>query len=380
MSRMTPYLRPAALAASLAILAAPAALAETPAAAKAVIKKLGISAALQKGWEDEQKVPADWIEKARNEGTLRIYGSWDDKQFRKMSESFSQRYPFIKLVYTRGNSTTRVQKPLIAYREGRYIADLLTGIGGSIFLFREANALTNLKVLPNFGKLPDGMHSESGIWAGLRTRYWCMSYNPKLISKAEMPKRWEDLLTTAKLKDGKLALGRLPQLWLLPLWGDKGEAWTTDYMKKIFSVVRPHRRKEGMNALVNLVSAGEYNAAVASAGYRVKYLQDKGAPVDWHCPEPVPVAISEAGVMKGAPNIHAAYLYMNWLLSKEGQLAQFATSVEPPAHKELFNKGFLSFPKEIEGKAIAFRSPELLGETEKKFFSVWTPLWDETTK
>ena len=75
MSRITPYLRPAALAASLAIFAAPAALAETPAAAKAVIKKLGISAALQKGWEDEQKVPADWIEKAKKEGTLRIYGS-----------------------------------------------------------------------------------------------------------------------------------------------------------------------------------------------------------------------------------------------------------------------------------------------------------------
>jgi ABC-type Fe3+ transport system substrate-binding protein len=72
---------------------------------------------------------------------------------------------------------------------------------------------------------------------------------------------------------------------------------------------------------------------------------------------------------------------MNWLLSKEGQLAQFFTSAEAPAHKELFGKGFLSLPKEIEGKAIAFRSPDLLGnEVEKKFFGTWTPLWGNTAK
>jgi iron(III) transport system substrate-binding protein len=355
--------------------------AEPPPAAKAFIKQLKLSQDVLKGWEDEHKVPAEWVEKAKKEDTLRIYGSWDNKQFRDMSRAFSERYPFIKMSYTRGNSNTRVTKPLIAFKEGRYVADLLTGIGGAIFLFREANALADLKVLPNFGKLPEGMGSESGIWAGLRTRYWCMSYNPKLISKADMPKRWEDLLTAEKLKDGKLALGRLPQLWLLPLWGTKGEEWTTDYMKKIFSQVRPQRRKEGMNALVNLVAAGEFTAAVATAGYRVKFLVDKGAPVAWHCPEPVPVAISEAGILRNAPNIHSAYLYMNWLLSKEGQLAQFVTSAEAPAHKELFGKGFLSLPKEIEGKAIAFRSPELLGnEVEKKFFGTWTPLWDNTAK
>ena len=350
--------------------------AEIPPAAQAFIKSLGVAPELLKGWEDEQKVPAEWVEKARKEGNLRVYGSWNNRQFRELSEAFSQRYPFIKLVYTRGNVNTRVQKPLIAFKEGRYIADLLTGIGGAIFLFREADALADLKVLPNFGKLPEGMGSKTGIWAGLRMRYWCMSYNPKLISKADMPRRWEDLVTSTKLRDGKLALGQLPQLWLLPLWGTKGEEWTTDYMKKVFTL-NPHRRKEGMNQLVNLVAAGEYAAAVATAGYRIKEMRDKGAPVAWHCPEPVPVAISEAGVLRGGPNIHAAYLYMNWLLSKEGQLAQYAASAESPAHRELFDKGFLPFAEEIHGKEIAFRSPELLGDdTERKFFGAWNPLWE----
>jgi ABC-type Fe3+ transport system substrate-binding protein len=132
-----------------------------------------------------------------------------------------------------------------------------------------------------------------------------------------------------------------------------------------------------MNQLVNLVAAGEYSAAVATAGYRIRQMSDKGAPVAWHCPEPVPVAVSEGGILKGGPNIHSAYLYMNWLLSKEGQLAQYASSHEAPAHKDLFGHGFLSFPDEIKGKEIAFRSPDLLGnDTEKNFFATWTPLWD----
>ncbi len=376
-------IRHAAVAAALVTIAAAGApaSAETPAATKALIKALHLKGDVLQGWEEEQKVPADWIAKARKEGTVRVYGSWNNKEFRKMSVPFQERYPFIKLVYARGNSTNRVEKPLIAFKEGNYIADLITGIGGSIYLFREAGALLDLRVLPNFKNIPEGMGSQTGIWAGLRTRYWCMSYNTTLMKKSDMPKRWEDLLTAPKLKDGKLALGRLPQLWLMPLWGTRGEAWTTDYMSKIFSEVRPQRRKEGMNALVSLVAAGEFNAAVASADYRVAYMRKKGAPVAWHCPTPVPVAISEGGILKGSPNQEAAMLYMNWLLSKEGQLSQFHTSAETPVHKDLMNKGFVSFPDELKGKPIAFRSPELLGnDTEKNFFVTWHRYWDDTSK
>ncbi len=350
--------------------------AEMPPSARVIVKDLKLGADVLAGWEAEQTVPKAWLDDARKSGKLRIIGTWNAKEFRGMSKPFRERYPFLDINYVRGSSNTRTQKPLIAFKEGRYMADVLTGIGGAIFLFREANALENLKDLPNFTNIPEGMGSVSGIWVGIRTRYWCMSYNTNLVKKSDMPKRWEDLLTGKKLGNGKMALGRLPQLWVLPLWGGKGEAWAKDFVPKVFSQVQPQRRKEGMDALVSLVAAGEFNAAVASADYRVWKKAERGAPVAWHCPEPVPVAISEAGLLRGAPNVAAGKLFLNWLLSKEGQLAQYHTSRETPVHKALMNKSFSAYPQELAGKAVAFRSPELLDSAEENMFKLWRPLWD----
>jgi iron(III) transport system substrate-binding protein len=369
----------AALLAAAPVLS-PAARADMPPSARTIVADLKVGADVLAGWEDEQKVPDAWLAGARKTGQLKIIGTWTASEFAKMAKPFFERYPFIKVDYVRGSSNTRTQQPLIAFKAGRHVADVLTGIGGAIFLFREANALENLKDLPNFANIPDGMGSGSGIWAGIRTRYWCMSYNTNMVKKEDMPKRWEDLLTATRLHDGKMALGRLPQLWVLPLWGAKGKDWTSDYVRKVYSVVKPQRRKEGMDALVSLVVAGEFNAAVASADYRVFQMVQKGAPIAWHCPEPVPVNISEAAVLRNAPNVHAGKMFINWLLSKEGQLAQYHTSYETPVHKALFNKGFSPYPREIEGKPIAFRSPELLLNTEEEMFQLWNPLWNGEKK
>lgn len=362
------------LAAGLLATGAPAA-ADMPPSARKIVADLKVSPAVLQGWEAEQVVPEAWLANAKKTGQLRIIGTWTAGEFRNMAAPFRERYPFLDINYVRGSSDTRTQAPLIAFKQGRFVADVLTGMGGAIFLFREADALENLKDMPNFANIPEGMGSASGIWAGIRTRYWCMSYNTRLVKKEDMPRRWEDLISSKRLHDGKLALGRLPQLWILPLWGSKGQDWTTNYVQKIFSEVKPQRRKEGMDALVSLVVAGEFDAAVASADYRVWQMAEKGAPVAWHCPEPVPVNISEAGLLKGSPNAHAGKLFLNWLLSKEGQLAQYHTSKETPVHKGLFNKGFSPYATEIDGKAIAFRSPELLSNSEEQMFKVWSPLW-----
>ena len=348
---------------------------DMPPSARVIVKDLKIGAKTLEGWEAEHVVPKAWLDSARKNGKLKIIGTWNAKEFRPMSKPFRERYPFLDINYVRGSSNTRTQKPLIAFKQGRYLADVLTGIGGAIFLFKEADALENLTDMPNFSNIPKGMGSTDGIWAGIRTRYWCMSYNTKLVKKSDMPKRWEDLLTAKALGNGKMALGRLPQLWILPLWGGKGKAWTEDFVRKVFSDVQPQRRKEGMDALVSLVVAGEFNAAVASADYRVWKQAEKGAPVAWHCPEPVPVAISEAGILKGSPNVGAGKLFLNWLLSKEGQLAQYHTSRETPVHKGLMNRGFSAYPQEIASKETAFRSPELLDSAEEDMFKLWKPLW-----
>ena len=134
------------------------------------------------------------------------------------------------------------------------------------------------------------------------------------------------------------SVGDRPQLWLLMLWKAYGQDWTTDYIDRFFRVVKPQLRKEGMNALISLNAAGEFKLTLPAADYATKLAVDKKAPIGWRCPEPIPTAVSQLGVIKGNPHPNASRLWVNWFLSKEGQIAQYAADQSPPAHRELQTK------------------------------------------
>jgi iron(III) transport system substrate-binding protein len=375
MFHLTPFVRPAAVLAAALMLPQPALAQDMPPSARAIVAKLKIAPDLLQGWAAEQKVPGDWLAGARKEAALSINGSWSPKEFDALAAPFRERYPFIEINYNRASNRNRVRVPLIAFKEGRITTDIITGIDSSINQFRAANALADLSDMPNLANIPAGMGSRSGHWAGIRVRYWCLGFNPTLIKPADMPKKWEDILTHPQLRDGRLALWRGAVSWMLPLWGEKGEVWTKDFARRLFSDVKPQRRKEGARALVALVVAGEFNATLAAAAYQVRTLEKKGAPAAFHCPDVVPVSISSVGVLANNPHLNASKLFMNWLLSKEGQLAQYAADGAPPVHKDLIGRGFMAYPAAIEDKKMAFRNPELLDDELKALLKFWNPLW-----
>jgi iron(III) transport system substrate-binding protein len=354
---------------------APSLAADLPDATRTILSDLKLNESILAGLDRELTVPDGWVEGAKKEGAFRITGSWDPSQFRAMTAPFVARYPFVKPSYTRGSFNDRAIRPLMAFKEGRYIADIVSGIGGAMPRYVEADALDDLRLLPNAGNVIPGMKNAEGRWIGIRIRYWCMSYNTNTVAKADLPATWDDLLTNSRWRNGRLALGNLPQLWMLPLWGQKGQAWAEQYLQTLFKVVKPQIRKEGSNALLSLVMAGEFDAAIPSADYRLARYVAKGAPIAWHCPSPVPSAISEMAILKGSPNIHAARLFANWLLSKEGQIAQFHADNATPIHKDLQTRDFLSFPDEIAGKPLAFRNPEL-EDRDDELLALWNPLWN----
>lgn len=348
---------------------------DLPDSTRLVLKELKLDESALTGLDKELTVPDAWIEGAKREGTFRIGGSWDPGQFRTMTASFTARYPFIKPNYSRGNFNARAFKPLLAYQDGRYISDVVTGIGGAMQKYIAAGALEDMRDIPGMNNVLDGMKQKDGLWVGIRIRYWCMSYNSNAVKQAELPRTWDDLVSHPRWRDGKLGVGNLPQLWVLPLSAAQGDAWTQDFLAKLFGEVKPQLRKEGANQLLTLVSAGEMDAAVPSGDHRIVQYQEKGAPLGWHCPEPVPSAISEMGIVHGNPNMHASKLFANWLLSKEGQMAQYVADDSPPIHKELQTREFMPFPEQILGKKIAFRDPGL-EEEHDELLELWNPYWE----
>jgi iron(III) transport system substrate-binding protein len=305
---------------------------------------------------------------------VRILGTWDPKQFGPLNAPFRERYPDIKVEYSRASFSGRALRPLIALKEGRYITDVLTGFGGSEQHYQEADALEDMRSIPGLKNPLPGTGDPDGNWVGTRLRYWCVTYNTDKVKKEELPKTWEDILTNKAWHNGNIGVADRPQLWLLMLWGEYGKEWTVNYIEKFFSVVKPQLRKEGANALMGLAIAGEFHAALPAAAYRTKQYLQRGAPVAWHCPEPVPLATSQMGILKGNPHANASRVWVNWFLSKEGQISQFAADSAPPVHKDLQTEAFLAFPDQIAGHKIAFRVPEQEGATEE-LNQIWTKYW-----
>jgi iron(III) transport system substrate-binding protein len=346
-----------------------------PKATQDDLKKLKLDPSLLSDIDKELTVPQGWIDGAKKERRLRIFSTFDPPQADVVVRAFKERYPFIAIEYNRASHEDRAIRTLVAYKNKKLVTDILTGLGGSFFMYREAGAMEDLRNIPNIKNNPPGTFDPDGFWVGMHMRYWCMAYNTNQIKKPDVPKKWEDFLTNPKWRNRNLALGNRPQLWALQLWKAKGEKWTKDFLSKLFTEVQPQLRREGMNAMLELLAAGEYYGSIPSAEYRTYQKVLDGAPVSYACPEPVPVAVSEMAILKGAPNLNAARLFVNWFLSKEGQIAQYIADYAPPVHKGLQRRELVPFADQIIGKEDAFRDPALELEIQPKLLEFWDNLW-----
>jgi iron(III) transport system substrate-binding protein len=346
-----------------------------PKSTEEMLKKLKLDASVLSNIDKELEVPKAWLDGARKEGKLRIYHTVDPPQAEVMFRPFKERFPFISIEYSRASHEDRAIRTLIAFKNKRIVTDILTGLGGSFFLYKEAGALEDLRAIPNLKNNPEGTRDHDGLWAGMHLRYWCMAYNTRALKRDDLPKKWDDLLTNPKFRGGNLALGNRPQLWALSLWKANGEKWAKEFLTKLFTEVRPQLRREGMNANLELLAAGEFNLTIPAAEYRTYQKTLDGAPISYHCPEPVPAAVSEMGILKGAPNINAARVFVNWFLSMEGQIAQYVSDYAPPVHKNLQRKELVPFADQIVGKKDAFRDPVIELEIQPKLLAVWDDLW-----
>ena len=341
---------------------------DLPKATQALLNKLNQKPAVLDGLNSELAVPSDWIEKARRSPTVKVSGSDDVPLYAQLIKPFQERYPFIKIQYDTGSANERVIKPLVAYRTGRFISDVVFSMDGTAPEYAKDDISANLMDLPAYQSALSAGGMRSGLKVAFRARPYCLSYNTRLVRRDQMPKTWADLPNTEILAHGATGAVMLPTLWMMPLWGKFGEAWAVKYLDDYFKKLQPSVRQEGINATTSLVGAGELYASMPAYPERIKELQDKGAPVAWYCPDMIPLSFSSVAIFRNSPGTFGGRIFVNWLLSKEGQLTQLSVFGTPPVHKDLQSPDFHVFPDEIRGKEfISFDDP---AEAEK-FQALW---------
>jgi ABC-type Fe3+ transport system substrate-binding protein len=338
-----------AMTALLCVLAAGTLAADLPAATQRQLKAMKLDPKILDGLDAELTVPEAWKEAAKSEPAAQVLVTWSPEQFRKITEAFRQRFPNAKVEGVRSSRDARTTQPLVAFKQGKYVADIISNFTQTYDEMKEAGALEDLRSIPNFKLVAPGMSDPDGLWVAGKTTFWCMSYNLDQVKPGDLPKTWDDYVDNPFWRS-HLALTNSVAGWLPPLWQAKGAEWGRNFMRRLFTEVKPQQRVEGRDASTQLVASGELAAVMPAGDYRVRQLADLGAPVGFHCPDLVPLAPAQMAILKGSPAPNAAKIFLNWYLSREGQIAMHVETGDGPVHKDFQRPEFASYPEIVFSK------------------------------
>jgi iron(III) transport system substrate-binding protein len=321
--------------------------AELPETTRTHLKNMKFDESIMAGLDEELVMPQAWFDAAKKEPAVKILGTWSPDEWRVLSASFRTRYPMVKIEYVRSSRDNRQVQALLAYKQRRYVADVITSFSSVYDDLRKANGLVDLRDLPNFGKAIPEANDPEGLWVAERITYWCIAYNTDMVKKSDLPMDWDDILTNPLWRNGNFAVSNTAAGWLPALYRAKGPQWTRNFITRLFVDVKPQRRNEGRDASVQLTAAGEQAAVTPSGDYRVRQFAASGAPVSFHCPSIVPMAPTQIGILRGSPAVNGAKIFLNWYLSKEGQIGLHAATGGVSAHKDFQRPEFLNYPEEV---------------------------------
>ena len=258
------------------------------------------------------------IEGAKKEGEVMIYGSTDLRQANILANEFRKKYPFVEVKLTRLTSNKLYPKVLAEHRAGKYLVDVLQNNTVGLYFLKKEGLLERY-ASPAQSLYPEKF-KDPGYWTITNMNVHVLAYNTDKVQRNEMPKSYEELLNPAW--KGRLLLNPREHwfAWMLQVMGkEKG----LDYMRKL-ARQQPVIRDVSTSMRLQFVVAGEAAMDIDSSFSTVNALKKKGAPLDWTTFDPVFVVPSGHGVAAHAPHPNAAKLFIDFMLSKEGQRAVFA--------------------------------------------------------
>ena len=302
---------------------------------------------------------------ARAEGEFMFYTSLIvDQAVIPLKEAFEKKYPFIKFNFNRATSSSLIQRILSETRAGKPQADVV--IGSTSAGLAQADLLHAFSS-PELAAYPKDYLGKNGLWMTYRLAYYGIGYNTKMVPPADAPQTWDDVLNP-KWK-GKMIWGTSLETGgtfliqhLRNSWGEKKAA---EFYDKL-ATQQVARSDASVRALLDLVIAGEYaillttslNHAIISAG--------QGAPVWFSMPDPVAARPDDMQLLKNAPHPHAAMLFIDYILSKEGQ--ELIAKIEyMPARPDVAPIPSMvpSVPHLNGKKAIVYTGEEMFGDAEE---------------
>ena len=254
------------------------------------------------------------IEAAKQEGALMYYTTMTLSQSQVVVGKFQEKYPFIKTELFRTGGDPLLNRIITEARGGRYAWDVVSGRGEMVLPLMQRKLLASYRS-PETSFIDKDLVDDQNYWAAYYVNPYVLGYNTKLVKKDEVPKTYEDLLDP-KWKGKKISIDDEAYGLLSGLIDAWGKEKAVDYLKR--RAAQEPVVMRGNTNRVQLTAAGEYSLIIAYAP-TIQRETSRGAPIDWVALEPAPVQVNPAMLAVKAPHPNAGKLFVDYLLSKEGQ-------------------------------------------------------------
>jgi iron(III) transport system substrate-binding protein len=215
--------------------------------------------------------------------------------------------------------------------------------------------LSTAYLSPERKALPSGSYDAEGYWQAFEVTPLVLALNTRLVPPAERPQTYEDLLNP-KWK-GRMSLGTDEYTWFNIMLEHMGKQKWTEYMQ---ALARQQLNMPGSSSVmrVQLLLAGESAIAIAARGRRVAEYKDKSAPVDFRILDPYAAEPNLTALMHRSSHPAAAMLFIDWLLSEEGQARISDDAGRIPIRKGIKHKPWV---QPLFQKEFVFLSPSSIG-------------------
>jgi iron(III) transport system substrate-binding protein len=298
------------------------------------------------------------IEGAKKERQVVVYTSLNLKDSVPIAEAFEKKFG-VKLTLWRSSSEKVLQRAVTEARAGRFSVDAFELNGPELeAMYREG--LLDEFYSPQFKNLPPAAFPKHRHYAADRFNFFTIAYNTNLVKPNEVPNSYEDLLHPRWV--GRIGIEASDTDWfgsIVKLMGeDKGLA----FFRKL-SQMKPQIRT-GHTLMAELVASGEIPLAATIYNHNAERLLVNGAPVKWKALTPTFGRPNGVAVAKRAQRPHAALLFVDFMLSMEGQTLIKQRNRVPAS--TAVDTNLNKFPYEMIDPVV------VLDEAEK-----WEKLWSE---
>ena len=263
-----------------------------------------------------QAAAPDLLAKAKMEGKVMFYSSFPVWVNKKLTDAFTKKYG-IKAESYRAGSLKLLQKFYGEAKAGKQFADVLHQTYLPGFWDMKKKGMIAKYESPERRFYPAQFKDSEGFYTVVRLVAVFITYNPRKISAAEAPKRWEDLLDPkwkGQLVSADFTYGGF-QLGTYHFWEKK---LGLDFIRKLSKQNVMMVKSNG--AAIRQLMSGEKPLMVMSWSYDSWYKRKKGRPVEIVIPKgKIPWGAGYVAITAKAPHPNAARLFENFLLSAEGQ-------------------------------------------------------------